>query len=83
MKENKMAFKRALAEYKGKQDYERLLKKYQQLEACCDTMIKSSNRLARRLEARDRLNDALTIAVIVLFTLLLAALVACVWLWTR
>lgn len=73
MKIDKIAQKRALAEYKGKQDYERLLQRYAQLDACYAKAMQDGNRLARRLEARDRLNDALTIAVIVLGGLLLVA----------
>lgn len=76
-----MALKRALNEYRGKQDYERLLQRYAQLDSCYERAMQDGNRLARRLDARDRLNDALTIAVIVLGGLLMAALVGCACLW--
>lgn len=81
MKENKIALKRALAEYKGKQDYERLLKRFLQLEEVCDSAIKTGNRLADRLERSYEQNDNLKFALVILGGLLMAALVGCACLW--
>lgn len=83
MKEDKIAMKRALNEYKGKQDYERLLKKYAQLDRMYWNAIETSKVLDNRLITSEEQNKSLKVAVIVLFNLLLAALVACGWLWFR
>lgn len=83
MKIDKIAQKRALAEYKGKKDYERLLQKYAQLDDCYAKIWREANRLARELARCEAVNVKLFAVIAVLGCLLSVALTACVWLWTR
>lgn len=83
MKIDKIAQKRALAEYKGKQDYERLLRSYAQLDACYEKAMQTSNRLARQLAHCETVNVKLFAVISALGCLLAVAVTACVWLLTR
>lgn len=83
MKIDKIAQKRALAEYKGKKDYERLLAAYAQLDDCYAKAMQTSNRLARQLAHCEAVNAKLFAVIAALGCLLSVAVTACVWLWTR
>lgn len=73
MKIDKIAQKRALAEYKGKQDYERLLKSYWKRDEQCRRAFDKAKRLDAELEESKATNCRLVAAVIALGGLLLVA----------
>lgn len=83
MKIDKIAQKRALAEYKGKKDYERLLAAYAQLEAMYSNALATSRKLDNRVLEVEAVNVKLFAVIAVLGSLLSVAVTACVWLWTR
>lgn len=83
MKIDKIAQKRALAEYKGKKDYERLLAAYAQLEAMYSNALENCRKLDNRVLDAEETNSRFFIIIVVLGNLAVLALIGCAALWSR